>query len=166
MLEKVRTLSDLDAFQMGGRGELTMMNRAEALRKCIVVFDALRRVSSKGNAGLEPMEGAEDSFQTDSEILFVLREWLQEMESGANLPMNSKELEEEKGPRLRDWQEEVMKNGPQPLILKEDAVNVELEGSGATWWYVCSECRREVSLMEKECPSCRKRLKWENVRPV
>ena len=31
-----------------------MMKRAEALRKCLIVFDALRRVSSKGNAGLEP----------------------------------------------------------------------------------------------------------------
>ena len=60
-----------------------MMNRAEALRKCLIVFDALKRVSSKGNAGLEPMPGAEESFRTDSEICQVLREWLREMESGA-----------------------------------------------------------------------------------
>lgn len=59
-----------------------MMKRAEALRKCLIVFDALRRVSSKGNAGLEPLEGAEESFETDSEICQVLREWLREMESG------------------------------------------------------------------------------------
>ena len=60
-----------------------MMNRAEALRKCLIVFDALKRVNSKGNAGLEPMPGAEESFRTDSEICQVLREWLREMESGA-----------------------------------------------------------------------------------
>lgn len=41
------------------------MNRTEVLRKCIVVFDALKRATSKGNAGLEPEKGAEESFQTD-----------------------------------------------------------------------------------------------------
>ena len=59
-----------------------MMTRAEALRKSLIVFDALRRVSSKGNAGLEALDGAEESFRTDSEICQVLREWLREMESG------------------------------------------------------------------------------------
>ena len=59
-----------------------MMNRAEVLRKCLIVFDALRRVSSRGNAGLEAMPGAEESFRNDSEICQVMREWLREMEAG------------------------------------------------------------------------------------
>ena len=59
-----------------------MMTRAEVLRKCLIVFDALRRVSSRGNAGLEALPGAEESFRADAEICRVLREWLREMEAG------------------------------------------------------------------------------------
>ena len=140
------------------------MNRAEALRKCIIVFDALRRVSSKGNAGLEPMEGAEESFRTDSEILLVLREWLQEMESGAR--QSRPEPDVPKVTDLKEWQRLVENKPPERLDLMDDAVEVELEGSGATWWYVCSDCRREVSLLEKVCPSCKKLLRWGNISRV
>lgn len=176
-----------------------MMKRAEALRKCLIVFDALKRVSSKGNAGLEPLEGAEESFETDSEICQVLREWLREMESGGNeirtRKMTSEEFEELKraiqdgketgtllvpyGPLdkrpepdvpkvtdLKEWQRLVENKPPERLDLMDDAVNVDLEGSGATWWYVCSECRREVSLLEKVCPSCKKLLRWGNISRV
>lgn len=134
-----------------------MMKRAEALRKCLIVFDALRRVSSKGNAGLEPLEGAEESFETDSEICQVLREWLREMESGAYM---KPEPDVPKVAELKEWQRLVENKPPERLDLMDDAVNVELEGSGATWWYVCSDCRREVSLLEKVCPSCKKLLRW------
>ena len=140
-----------------------MMKRAEALRKCLIVFDALRRVSSKGNAGLEPIEGAEESFQTDSEICQVLREWLREMESGAR--QSRPEPDVPKVVELKEWQRLVENKPPERLDLMDDAVEVELEGSGATWWYVCSDCRREVSLLEKVCPSCRKRLRWEEIQP-
>ena len=75
------------------------ISRPEALRKCIVVFEAMRRVSSKGNAGLEPEKGAEEEFQTDCGVLDALRGMLLEMESG-NTPG-----------RMADWQE-VAKNGP------------------------------------------------------
>ena len=75
------------------------ISRPEALRKCIVVFEAMRRVSSKGNAGLEPEKGAEEEFQTDCGVLDALRGMLWEMESG-NTPG-----------RMADWQE-VAKNGP------------------------------------------------------
>ena len=61
---------------------MIMMSRAEVLRKCLIVFDALRRVSSKGNAGLEALPGEEESFKADQQICFVLREMLQEMEAG------------------------------------------------------------------------------------
>lgn len=93
------------------------MNRAEALRKCIIVFDALRRVSSKGNAGLEPMEGAEESFRTDSEILLVLREWLQEMESGAK--QSRPEPDVPKVTDLKEWQRLAAKRPPERLDFDE-----------------------------------------------
>ena len=100
-----------------------MMTRAEALRKCLIVFDALRRVSSKGNAGLEPLDGAEESFRTDSEICRVLREWLREMESGAPVfharRMTAEEFEEiERKIRGYSPLEQILEpNGP--LITEE-----------------------------------------------
>ena len=75
------------------------ISRPEALRKCIVVFEAMKRVTSKGNAGLEPERGAEEEFWTDCGVLKTLRDMLREMESG-------------KAPdRMADWQE-IAKNGP------------------------------------------------------
>lgn len=79
------------------------MTRGDVLRKCIVVFDAIRRAASKGNAGLEAAEGMEESFRNDCEICETLREMLREMEAG----------------ELKDWQEEIMRNGPpQMMVLK------------------------------------------------
>ena len=89
-----------------------MMTRAEALRKCLIVFDALRRVSSKGNAGLEPLQGAEESFRTDSEICQVLREWLREMEAGT-ASMKLPELD----PRRTYTMEQML--GKNPLMTQE-----------------------------------------------
>ena len=94
---------------------MILMSRAEVLRKCLIVFDALRRVASKGNAGLEAMPGAEESFQSDQQICFVLREMLQEMESTVRPvvdPHRYVELGDEKVTRIADWQREVMENGP------------------------------------------------------
>ena len=83
---------------------MTGMTRSDVLRKCIVVFDAIRRASSKGNAGLEPVKGAEESFRTDCEICDTLREWLQEMEGG----------------KVKDWQRVIMENGaPERLDFDE-----------------------------------------------
>ena len=85
-----------------------MMTRAEVLRKCLIVFDALRRVSSKGNAGLEAVPGAEESFRADAEICRVLREWLREMEAGENAirmrKLTSEEFEELER-KIRDGEE-------------------------------------------------------------
>ena len=84
-----------------------MMKRTEALRKCLIVFDALRRVSSKGNAGLEPLEGAEESFETDSEICKVLREWLREMENGTPVIRMKTDM-----PQATDAWEYMLQGGP------------------------------------------------------
>ena len=58
------------------------LTRGDVLRKCIVVFDAIRRAASKGNAGLEAVKGAEESFRTDTQICDTLREMLRELEAG------------------------------------------------------------------------------------
>ncbi len=93
------------------------MTRAEALRKSLIVFDALRRVRSKGNAGLEPLDGAEESFNNDSEICKVLREWLQEMESGAK--QSRPEPDVSKVTDLKEWQRLAAKRPPERLDFDE-----------------------------------------------
>ena len=88
---------------------MTGMTRSDVLRKCIVVFDAIRRASSKGNAGLEPVKGAEESFRTDCEICDSLREMLREMQSV--------EMKEQ---AQKDWQKVIMENGaPERLDFDE-----------------------------------------------
>lgn len=94
------------------------MTRAEVLRKCLIYFDALRRISSKGNAGLEPLEGAEESFQTNSEICQVLREWLREMESSGTRS-NKPEPDVPKVTKLREWQRIVAGRPPERLDFDE-----------------------------------------------
>jgi hypothetical protein len=39
---------------------------------------------------------------------------------------------------------------------------VELEGGGTTWWYVCGECHGSVKYKAKEC-QCGAVLKWDGV---
>ena len=83
------------------------ISRTDILRKCIIVFDAMRRVASKGNAGLEPAKDAEESFWLDTAICDGLREWLQEIEAG------HQEEGQKKQTKMRPWQEQVMKDGVQ-----------------------------------------------------
>ena len=94
-----------------------MMTRAEALRKCLIVFDALRRENSKGNAGLEALPGSEGSFQVDEQICFVLREWLREMESGA--ARAAAEPDVPKVVDLREWQRIAKEKPPERLDFDE-----------------------------------------------
>ena len=82
------------------------MTRGDVLRKCIVVFDAIKRAASKGIAGLEAAEGMEESFRNDCEICEVLREMLREMEAG-----EAKAI-------VKDWQKELMEHGlPERMVL-------------------------------------------------
>ena len=88
------------------------ISRCELLRKCIIVFDALKRVSSKGNAGLEALPGAEDSFRTDTEICDELRKWLREMEAAdvqKKLLQDIEELKKDREPK--EWQRKIMEEG-------------------------------------------------------
>lgn len=92
------------------------MTRRDVLGKCIVVFEAIRRAASKGNAGLEPERGAEGSFRTDSEILDVLREMVRELEAGKQAE-ESDLTEELRAQILRPWQYEVISRPPEELKL-------------------------------------------------
>lgn len=80
------------------------MTRAEVLRKCITVFEAIRRMASKGNAGLEPERGAEKEFNTFDECIRIMKEWMQEIESGKR-----REVEM---PRPTDAWEYMLQGGP------------------------------------------------------
>ena len=92
------------------------LSRSDVLRKCIVVFEAIRRAASKGNAGMVPERGAEESFYTDSEILRVLREMLRDLEAGEQI----KELENLINEDMKDWQERLRKFGaPERLDFDE-----------------------------------------------
>ena len=93
------------------------MTRSDVLRKCIIVFDAIRRAASKGNAGLEPVKGAEESFRVDCEICDVLREWLRDMEGSQE---TNKPIIKGSAGLLKDWQKVVQENGaPERLDFDE-----------------------------------------------
>lgn len=82
------------------------ITRSEVLRKCIILFDALKRVASKGNAGLEAARGAEEEFEMNTAIAAELREMLREMEAGENR-------------KIAEWQRDIMEHGvPERLDLK------------------------------------------------
>lgn len=91
------------------------LTRMDVLRKCITVFEAIRRMSSKGNAGLEAAPGAEASFQLDDEIVKILKEWIREMEETG--PVKREAEEQEQPAEVRDWQTEIMENGPPPNLF-------------------------------------------------
>ena len=119
------------------------ISRSDALRKCIVMFEALRRLTGKGNAGLEAAPGAEESYEMNCQVLEQLREMLREMEAGeqqAEVVRAVQALQAEKrktvelvraeaakeageqinglrnvlGLELKDWQTEIMEAGRPP----------------------------------------------------
>lgn len=87
------------------------MTRGDVLRKCIIVFDAIKRLDSKGNAGLEPEKGAEEEFRMVTEICDMLREMLREMEAGEYRVKSTNQ-------KMREWQKDVMEHGaPERLVF-------------------------------------------------
>jgi hypothetical protein len=111
------------------------ITRSEVLRKCIIVFDALKRVASKGNAGLEAAWGAEDEIAMDEAVAAELRQMLREMEAGESRKTEEPDVtgkmrqvkalvkenvELSKGIRkMAEWQRDIMENGvPERLDLK------------------------------------------------
>ena len=100
------------------------LTRRDVLDKCIVVFEAIRRAASKGNAGMEPAKGAEESFAMDTEILDTLREMVRELEAGEYRAKQTERYQEEyekmaqevSGPNLKNWQMKVITEGPPQLL--------------------------------------------------
>lgn len=93
------------------------ITRSEVLRKCIILFDALKRVTSKGNAGLEAVRGTEEEFEMDTAIAAELRQMLREMEAGekqAKALVVTKEMTQ----GMADWQRDIMEHGV-PVRLDE-----------------------------------------------
>lgn len=93
------------------------MTKAEVLRRCIVIFEAIRRVHSKGSAGLEALEGAEDFFRADCECCQILKQMLRDMESGDNGATAWKDSMPQKDNvrEIKDWQK--MAGPPERLVL-------------------------------------------------
>ena len=100
------------------------ITRSEAIRKCIVIFEALRRMTGKGSAGLEAARGAEEAYDMNVQILDHLRGILREMETGTREPEVVKAYralqdEQRKTKELipagvADWQMEIMQTGKPP----------------------------------------------------
>ena len=92
------------------------LSRRTVIEKCIIVFEALRRHASKGNAGLIPEKGAEEEYYMDDEICQELRKILREMEAGEK--KRAEEQEEKKITPLRDCQQDIIENGtPERLVF-------------------------------------------------
>ena len=92
------------------------LTRMDVLRKCVTVFEAIRRMASKGNAGLEAERGTEEEYSTVDECIRIMKEWMREMQSAEIRPVVDPhryvEIGDEKVTRIADWQREVMENGP------------------------------------------------------
>lgn len=95
------------------------MTRTDVLRKCVVLFDALKRWSSKGNAGLVAEKGMDYAFDMNTECCEILREMLREYESGGVQIVRDESIRDEyrqetgggADPGLKNWQLQIMKNG-------------------------------------------------------
>lgn len=100
------------------------ISRSDAIRKCIVLFEALKRLTGKGNAGMEPARGAEESFDMTEQVLAELREMLREMEKGKREPEfmrayralqdEQRKTKELIPAQMADWQTEIMQAGGPP----------------------------------------------------
>ena len=90
------------------------LSKSDALRKCIVVFEAIKRAASRGNAGIEPERGAEESFYLDCQVLERLREMMLDMMETEKREKAAAEINR----TLRNWQEDLMDNGlPERMTL-------------------------------------------------
>ena len=90
------------------------LTRYEVLGKCVTLFEALKRMTSQGNAGLVPLQGAENSFWIDAQILDTLKEMMRETQAGEK----KKEAPEPDVPKvteLREWQRLAAERPPERL---------------------------------------------------
>lgn len=46
-----------------------------------------------------------------------------------------------------------------PIRLELEPVDIELEGGGSTWWYVCGECHGTIDERDAYCRHCGRKLR-------
>ena len=87
------------------------LSRMEVIRKAIMVFEAIKRMASKGGAGLEAERGAEDEYEMVDDCTAQLREILREMQDNEHDRELQRIAEEQYEARqagnvteLKDWQ--------------------------------------------------------------
>ena len=132
------------------------MTKDTALRKSIHVFEGLRRMLSVSENGLTPDKGCADSFQAIDETVQALKEMLRNLQAGEY------RVSKEKTEGMKDWQKDIVENGPpQRLDFKEEeGTPAEMEGGGSTWWMVCGECHGAIDTNDHYCRHCGKRVIW------
>ena len=47
------------------------------------------------------------------------------------------------------------------LLKEQEPVEIEMEGGGSTWWYVCEECRGSVDRGDRFCRHCGRPFKQD-----
>ena len=47
------------------------------------------------------------------------------------------------------------------LLKEQEAVEVEIEGGGSNWWYVCSECHGAIDRADQYCRHCGRKVMTE-----
>lgn len=107
------------------------LNRQEVIRKAIVVFEAIKRMTSKGGAGLEPERGAAAEFDMVDDCTQQLREILREMQANEHEQALQQAAEEQyerslqaaggrEGTEMKDWQTEAAGGPPERLVFRND----------------------------------------------
>jgi len=74
-------------------------------------------MASKGNAGLEPERGAEEEYSTVDECIRIMKDWMQEMESGVRT--SNPEPAVPKVTELKEWQRLAAHKPPERLDFDE-----------------------------------------------
>ena len=93
------------------------LSRQEVIRKCIVVFEAIRRMTSKGGASLEPEHGAEDEYDMVNDCTQQLREILKDMQAHDHDRELQKKVEEAYETRMKDWQKDAAGGPPERMVF-------------------------------------------------
>ena len=47
------------------------------------------------------------------------------------------------------------------LLKEQEPAEIEREGGGSTWWYVCGECHGAVDLSDQYCKHCGRKLRGD-----
>ncbi len=56
-------------------------------------------------------------------------------------------------------------NITQLTAQEPETAEIEIEGGGSNWWYVCSECHGTIDMCDQFCRHCGKRIKRRKKEP-